>query len=281
MDVNVDKITTTLTELATTWGLRVVGVLVVLFIAWILAGWSRRALQGAFEKRKFDQTLTRFFSNMLRYAILVGAGLGCLGVFGIQTASFAAVIAAGGLAIGLAFQGSLSNFAAGVMLLVFRPFKVGDLINVAGTLGIVEELELFTTELKSLDNRRYIVPNSSIFGSTIENVTHYDTRRVDVPVGVEYRADIDKTREVLESVPAKVEGALSDPPPQIFLKELGASSVDWQVRVWCKTPDYWGVHQATVRAAKQALDAAGLGIPFPQVDVHFDAPVVAAIGKAS
>ncbi|MBW2263417.1 MAG: mechanosensitive ion channel family protein, partial [Deltaproteobacteria bacterium] len=192
-------------------------------------------------------------------------------------ASFAALIAAAGLAVGLAFQGTLSNFAAGVMLLVFRPFKVGDLVTTAGNLGIVQEIELFTTELSTLDNRKIVVPNGSIFGSVIENLTHNDTRRVDVPVGVEYSADVDETRKVLEAMIPSIPAVLEDPAPQVFLAELGASSVDWQVRVWCKTEDYWDVYQATIRAAKMALDEAKLGIPFPQMDVHLDGPSLALL----
>lgn len=274
--MNVDKILENLASFGTTWGLKVIGTLVAFFIAWIIAGKIKSRMIDSFNRRNFDKTLGAFFANMARYGILIGALLGCLGVFGIQTASFAALIAAAGLAVGLAFQGTLSNFAAGVMLLVFRPFKVGDLISVAGHFGIVSEIELFTTQLDTLDKRVVIVPNSKIFGDVIENITHHPIRRVDVPVGVEYSADIDQTREVLDKAARSVDGILEDPAHQIFLKELGASSVDWQVRVWCKTEAYWDVYQAVIRAAKMHLDEAGLGIPFPQVDVHFDSPEAAA-----
>jgi small conductance mechanosensitive channel len=280
--MDLDKILDQLTTIGTTWGLKIIGVLVALFIAWILAGWVRRRIERGLAAREFDATLAHFFANLARYAILVGALVGCLGVFGIQTASFAAVIAALGLAIGLALQGTLSNFASGVMLLIFRPFKVDDWVKIAGELGRVTEVELFTSELATPDNRRIIIPNSKIFGSVIENITHHPIRRVDVPVGVEYGADLDRTREVLEACIPNIEGVLEDPEPQVFLKELGASSVDYVLRVWVNTPDFWDVHQRTVRAAKQALDEAGLGIPFPQVDVHFDEPVeksLAAAGK--
>jgi small conductance mechanosensitive channel len=268
-----------LANLGATWGLRIVGVIVALILAFWISGWARRALVRSLERRNFDLTLTRFFGALLRYAILAGAIIGCLGVFGIQTASFAAAIAAIGLAIGLALQGTLSNFAAGVMLLVFRPFNVGDLINVAGQLGIVDALQLFTTDLNTLDNRKLVVPNSAVFGAVIENFTARPTRRVDVKVGVAYAADVDRTREVLETVPGQVEGVLADPPSQIFLEGLGASSVDWQVRVWCTTDQYWDVYQGVVRATKKALDDARLSIPFPQMDIHLDTPVVAALGK--
>ena len=204
-----------------------------------------------------------------------------MGVFGIETTSFAAVIGAAGLAIGLAFQGTLSNFAAGMMLLIFRPFKVGDVVTVDGHTGKVAELELFTTELTTPDNRRLIVPNNKIFGSTIENITHHPIRRVDVPVGVDYTAGIDQVREILEQVPPRIPGVLEDPSYQIFLKELGASSVDWVVRVWCKTEDFWDVHQATIRSTKMALDAEGIGIPFPQLDVHLDPEVTKGLGSTT
>ncbi len=263
-----EKVTQTLIEQGTTWGMRIAGVVAVLFVAWIIAGWARRKTASALEKRDFDPMLGRFFANVIRYAILAGAVLGCLGVFGIQTASFAAVIAAMGLAIGLAFQGTLSNFSAGIMLLVFRPFKVGDFVKVAGELGAVIEVELFTTELCTPDNRRLIVPNSEIFGKTIENITHHPTRRIDIPVGVTYEADLDKTREVLVAAAKETPGVLADPAPEAFLDSLGDSAVNWQVRVHCNTADYWDVRQATVRTAKQSLDAAGLSIPFPQMDVH-------------
>ena len=277
--MDISKLLDTLTELGTTWGVRILGVLVALLIAKMIASWAKRSIQRTLEKRNFDPTLTRFFANMARYGILIGAVIGCLGVFGIETASFAAVIAAGGLAVGLAFQGTLSNFAAGVMLIVFRPFKVGDVISVAGLVGAVDELELFTTELTTPDNRRLIVPNSAIFGATIENITHHSTRRVDVPVGTDYSADVDETRKVLEAMAKDIEGGLKDPAPQIFLSGLGGSSVDWQVRVWCNTADYWDVLQRTIRDTKAALDAANIGIPFPQTDIHFDADALAALAK--
>lgn len=268
--MNVDNLTEATTQLAITWGARVLGVLFALFIASIIAGAVRRSMMRGFERSNFDATLARFFSNLARYAILIAAGLGCLGVFGIETTSFAAVIAAGGLAIGLAFQGTLSNFASGVMLLVFRPFKVGDVINAAGVIGAVEEIELFTVELTTPDNRRIIVPNSVIFGGTIENITHHPERRVDVGVGTAYSADLDTTRKILEDAIAKVAGGLSEPEPQVFLSELGASSIDWKLRLWCKTEDYWDVRQTLMRDCKVTLDAAGIGIPFPQMDVHVD-----------
>jgi len=254
------------------YGPSVVGVLVFLIAAYIIAGIVGRLVRKALERSKVDTTLSAFFGNVAKWTILVLALIGCLGVFGVETTSFAALIGASALAIGLAFQGSLSNLAAGVMLLIFRPFTSGDVVKVAGELGKIEEIDLFVTKMDTPDNRRIILPNSSVFGSTIENITHHPTRRVDVAVGVEYPADLDRTREVLEAAAAAVPNTLSDPPAQIILLNLGDSSVDWQVRVWANTEDYWTVLDAATRQVKKSLDEAGLGIPFPQVDVHLDNP---------
>ena len=275
MDIDPNKLIDPLIE----YGPKVIGVVVALVLALVIAGWTERVVRAGLERRNFDATLTRFFAKLARYFILIAAALGCLGVFGIQTASFAAVLAAAGFAIGLAFQGTLGNFAAGVMLLVFRPFKVGDYVEVSGESGTCEHIDLFTCEFRTRDNRRLIIPNGAVFGNTITNYTGYDTRRVDIDVGAEYSADVDATRAALEKAVTKVEGRLADPPPQVFLKGLGDSSIDWQVRIWCKTSDYWDVWQATVRATKLALDEAGIGIPFPQQDVHFDEAVVKALAN--
>ncbi len=258
---------------------KVVGVLLALFVAWIVANWTERAVRAGLEKRDFDATLTRFFAKLARYLILIGAVLGCLGVFGIQTASFAAVLAAAGFAVGMAFQGTLGNFAAGIMLLAFRPFKVGDFVEVTGETGTCEHIDLFTCEFRTLDNKKLIIPNGAVFGSTITNYTGYDTRRVDIDVGADYSASLDETRAVLEKAAASIPGMIQDPAPQVVLKALGGSSIDWQVRVWCKTEDYWDVWQATTRACKVSLDEADIGIPFPQQDVHLDEAVVKALSN--
>ena len=267
---NLEQLSEALMQAAVQWGGRVVGVLVALFLAWIVGGWLRRILLKSLQRRDFDATLTRFFANVVRYAVIAGATIGCLGAFGIQTASFAALLGALGLAIGLAFQGTLSNFSSGAMLLIFRPFRVGDFIRAAGEFGTVVELELFTTELKTPDNRRLVVPNSKIFGDVIENFSHHETRRIEIPVGVAYAADIDETREVLVAALKQVPGVLEDPEPMAFLSDLGDSSVNWKLRVWTKSADYWDVHQAVVRTAKQTLDGAHISIPYPQMDVHLE-----------
>jgi len=256
------------------YGASAVGALVLLLVAWIIAGIVGRLVRRSLAKTKFDETLSRFFAKLAKWVVLATAVISCLGIFGVETTSFAAVIGAAGLAVGLAFQGTLSNFASGVMLLAFRPFKVGDVVTVAGQSGKVDEIGVFTTTLDTFDNRRFIIPNSSVFGSTIENITHHPVRRADVDVGVSYDAGIDQTREVLERVAVSVEGVLEDPAPAILLLELDTSSVNWSVRVWAKSEDFGTVKQAAIRAVKMALDKASIEMPFPQMAVHLDRPEV-------
>jgi len=257
-------------ELITSYAVKVIGVIVVLFVAWIIAGWVSAIIRKPMRKLKIDETLTRFIGKTAKWAILLFAVLGCLGLFGVDVTSFAVVVGAMGLAVGLAFQGTLSNLAAGVMLLIFRPFKVDDVVNVAGITGKIYEIGLFSTHMDTPDNRRMIVPNSQIFGATIENITHHAIRRVDVAVGADYGADLDKTREVLMAVAQKHHVASTGKDPQVYMTELGASSVDYAIRVWAATADYWGVREALMVDVKKALDNANIGIPFPQMDVHLD-----------
>ena len=277
--MDVDTILETLNREVAPWGAKILGALLAMFIAWLVAGAVGRAVRRAGEKRSLDATLTRFFASVARNVILVAAVVAVLGVFGIETSSFAAIIGAAGLAVGLAFQGTLSSFAAGVLLLVFRPFKIGDVITAGGETGKVMEIELFTTTLATPDNQKIIVPNSKIGGDTIRNAVAYDTRRVDIDVGCDYDASIDDCRAALTEALALIAHKLDDPEPQIFLKSLGASSVDWVVRVWCKTPDYWVVHEETVRAIHVKLGEKGIGIPYPQMDVHFDEGAVRAMSR--
>ena len=251
-----------------------------LLAAKMLSNWTGKLVRKALSKA--DNALQKFLSSLAKYTVLTVGVVTALGYLGVETAGFAAIVAASGLAIGLAFQGTLSNFAAGVMLLIFRPFKVGDYVEVSGEGGFIEEIELFTTEIKTPDNKRVIIPNSGVFGANITNFTHHPIRRIGIPVGTDYGADLQKTREVLERVPGRIDNVLTDPAPQIFLAGLGASSIDWQVRVWAKTPDYWDVYQRTVLETKKALDEAGIGIPFPQTDIHLDTDLVDALsGKTA
>ena len=254
----------------TGYAVKVIGVLLLIIVAWIISGLVGGKLTRVMTGRNMDVALAKFAGSVSKWVVLLVAGVAALGVFGVETTSFAAVLGAAGLAIGLAFQGSLGNVAAGVMLLIFRPFTVGDVVSTGGVVGKVDAIGLFAVTLDTPDNRRIIVPNSTVFGATIENITFHDVRRVDIAVGTDYTADLGTVRKVLEEAAASVQSKVADPEPQIFLKELGGSSIDWQVRVWGKTGDYWDVWQETTDKVKAALDAAEVGIPFPQMDVHVD-----------
>ena len=247
---------------------------IVLIIAvFIVAGWSRRITKKACTKANVEVTLSRFLGNVIRYLVLLAGGIMILGTLGFNITSLAAVLAAVGFAIGMAMSGMLGNIAAGVMLLFFRPFKVGDVVCAAGNTGKVFEIGLFTTSFDTPDNRRIIVPNNSIFGDTIENISHHATRRVAIDVGTDYGADIDKAREIMLAAAKSTSNVLTDPEPAVVLAGLGGSSIDWSVRVWVNSGDYFSVMDELTRNVKYALDQAGIGIPFPQMDVHIDGKV--------
>lgn len=242
--------------------------IVLIIIVMFVAKWARSFVTKIATKAKIEITLAKFFGSMAKYVIMLLGGIAILQTFGVDTTSFAAVVAALGFAVGMALSGTLGNFAAGIMLLIFRPYKVGDVVSVGGTTGKVMEVALFSTIFDTPDNRRIIVPNGEVFGATIENITHHDMRRVDVAVGTDYSADIDETRRVLEEAARSVAGRLADQDPVVYLGELGGSSIDWSVRVWSTTDDYWAVRERLTRDIKVALDNAKIGIPFPQQDVH-------------
>ena len=258
---------------------KVVGALCVLFGAWILAGWVSRLTYRSLKLAKFDETLSRFMTKFAWWGVLVLGVVACLECFDVKTTSFAAAIGAVGFAIGLAFQGALGNFAAGIMLLIFRPYKVGDVIVVGGQTGKVDEIDLFSTTLDTVDNRRILIPNASIFGNTIENTSFHRTRRVDITVGVGYAAEIDRTYDVLMRAACGVPGILSAPAPEIVLLELANSSVNWSVRVWSTSDDFGLVKQRTIRAIKLALDHASIEIPFPQMDVNLRPGTVIGVSQ--
>ena len=249
--------------------LDVAKVLVLLFGAWLLSRWVSGAIRRRAERAKrLDPTLTIFASNVARWAIMAFAFIAALGTFGIETTSFAALIAAVSLAVSLGFQGTLGHIASGVMLLVFRPFKVGDFVKIGGNSDTVREIDLFATSIDTPDNRRLVVPNGSVFGSTIENVSHNAKRRVDVVVGTAYDADLDRTREVLLAAATALPQRLPDADPVVVIDELAASSVNWSIRVWVATTDVLSGKDRLLADCKKALDAASIGIPFPQVEVH-------------
>lgn len=249
------------------YAFNVVCVILILILGYFIAKILSRVTTKACKRARIDETLSTFFGRTVFWLLLVIVMIACLGIFGIETTSLAAVVGAAGLAIGLAFQGTLSNLAAGVMIIVFRPFKLHDFISVGGQSGTVEVIDLFTTTLVTLDNRVIIVPNSAISSATIENVSGKPTRRVDVNVGVCYKADIEKAREaILRGY--KVEGTLEDPAPSAYLVELGPSALLFSARAWCNTADYWGVRERMTENVKKELDAAGIEIPYQQIVIH-------------
>ena len=219
-------------------------------------------------KKGVDQTLTGFLAGILNMAGMALIVISAIGALGIETAQFAAILGAAVFAIGFALQGSLGNFASGVMLIFFRPFKVGDFVEAGGTAGVIVEISVFSTILKTGDNKRVIVPNSGVTGGNIVNYSANDTRRIDLVFGIGYDDDMAKAKQVMTEVMAKDERILKDPAPVIGLAELADSSVNFVCRPWCKTADYWGVLFDLNENMKLAFDKAGINIPYPQQDVH-------------
>ncbi len=253
----------TLQFLATLAG-SVVGALAIVLGGFIIAGWARNRVIGLTRRyRRLDATLFSFLGNILRYIILAFTTLFVLNTFGIQTTSIVAVIGAAGLAIGLALQGTLSNVAAGVMIILFRPFKNGDFVEVAGEMGTVQEISLNFTELSSLGNVQVIIPNSQIWGNVITNYSAYDTRRAEWVFGVSYGADLKKTEQIIHDTIMADPRSKTDPAPFVQVNNLGDFSVDFLVRVWCASGDYFQYQADMKRAVKEALDAGGIEIPFP------------------
>ena len=255
-------------ELLALYGLKVVAAIAILIIGKWVAKILKKVVVKAMTKGKTDPTIIGFVANIAYVALMAFVIIAALGQLGIQTTSFIAILGAAGLAIGLALQGSLSNFAAGFLMIIFRPFKVGDFIEGAGVAGVVEEISIFTTTMKTGDNKTIIIPNSSLSGGNIINYSTKETRRVDLLVGVSYDADLKHVRNVLEELIAAEERVLKDPEHLIAVAELGADSVNFTVRLWVKSADYWGVMFAMNEAVKVRFDKEGIGIPYPQRDVH-------------
>ena len=257
-----------ITDLIENYALPFVWAVIIYIVGRIAAQVFSGVVAKMMSKAKVDETLVKFCRSLTYIAIMVFVIMAALEKIGVKTTSFAAIIAAAGLAIGLSLQGTLGNFAAGVMLMLFRPFKVGDYIEGGGTAGIVEEIHIFNTMLKSGDNKQIIVPNGQIIASTITNYSAKETRRIDLVIGVGYDDDLKKVRSVLENILAKEERVLDDPAPTIGLLELGDSSINFAVRPWVKTGDYWPTLFALQETIKLSFDEQGISIPFPQRDVH-------------
>jgi small conductance mechanosensitive channel len=255
-------------ELITVFGVKILAAVAVFIIGRWVAKLMRRIVDKVMGKRSVDPTIGKFVANLTYIALLTFFILAALGLLGIQTTSFIAVIGAAGLAIGLALQGSLANFAAGFLLIIFRPFKVGDYIEGGGTAGTVEAIQLFTTQLASPDNKTIIVPNSKMTGDNIVNYSTKGTRRVDMVFGIGYEDDIDKARNIITEILSQDERILKDPPTNIAVSELADSSVNFIARPWVNAADYWNVYFETTEKVKKQFDAQGISIPYPQRDVH-------------
>ena len=249
-------------------GIKVATALAIFFIGKFAVHLVVSAIARLMQKQEVDKTLETFICNLVRTALMIVVIIAAIGAVGIQTTSFIAIFGAAGLAVGLALQGSLSNFASGVLIVLFRPYRVGDWIEAAGISGGVEQVQILTTILKTGDNKQIIVPNSQIMSSIITNYSANPTRRVDMVIGVSYDDDIDKVRKTLEEIIAAEDRILSEPAPTVTVSALADSSVNFNVRPWVNTADYWGVMFDMTEAIKKRFDKEGISFPFPQQDVH-------------
>lgn len=257
-----------ITGMLTSWGIN----LVLALLIFIVGKWVAHRVQNVFEKllrnRGVDEVLVDFLGTIVSALIIIAAVIAAVDMLGIPATSFIAILGAAGLAIGLALKDSLSNFASGVMLVLFRPFAKGDFVDAGGILGTVDEIQLVSTILTTPDNKQIIVPNSLMYGSAITNYSAKDTRRVDMVIGVGYDDDLKVAASVLEKVCREHPKVLDEPETKIFINNLGDSAVDFVVRPWVKSEDYWGVLADVLETSKVELEAAGCNIPYPQTDVH-------------
>lgn len=264
MEMNLQHIWT----LATTYALKVAAALLIFFIGRWLAKRLADLVVRVLQRQNVEITLVNFLKNIIFYAVLTAVVIAALGQLGINTTSFLTVIGAAGLAIGLALKDSLGNFSAGVLLILFRPFKVGDFITTSGVSGTVQEISILNTEMSTPDNQKVIVPNSSIMGNVITNVTAHPTRRIDLVIGISYADDIAKAKDVLWKIIKENPRILKKPEADVAVAELAGSSVNLVVRPWVNTDDYWSVRFELTEKIKKGFDQAGISIPFAQQDVH-------------
>lgn len=267
-------------ELGIFWGMRVLSAFLILIAGWVIGSWAKRRVQNI---SKLDKTVSSFLGGFLKYAILAVSLVAVLGQFGVETASLLAVLGAAGLAIGLALQGTLSNIAAGAMLLILRPFGVGDYIEFGSTGGTVSALGLFGTELDTVDNKYVFAPNSSIWGTEITNYTRNKHRRQDITLGISYGSDINKAFKTIEAVLKKEDRLIqtAGKEPVIVVESMGDSSVNIKVRIWTKTPDFFNVQWDLLKNFKEALDKDGIDIPFPTRTLEIANPEALAKIKAA
>ena len=272
IDVNLEIISNLINssiQIVVSYAGQVLGATIILIIGFYLAGKLSKLIRkklGVFDK--IDPLIVPIIGNIIRYGIIIITLIAVLGQFGVQTTSIIAVLGAAGLAVGLALQGSLSNFASGVLIILLRPFKSGDYVEAGGKAGTVKKIEIFSTELRTPDNKVIIMPNSKIMSDSIINYSRESTRRIDLVIGVGYDADLRKAKEVLKSVLDQESRILKDPAYNVSVSELADSSVNFIVRPWVNSGDYWPTYWSLIENIKIALDDADITIPFPQMDVH-------------
>ena len=250
------------------FGMKALIAVVIFYIGRMIARLVTRGLRNIMQSQEVDKILESFVCNLAYWVLMIFVIIAAINQIGVQTTSLIAVMGAAGLAIGLALQGSLANFAAGVLIVMFRPYRVGDFVEAAGIAGVVLQVQILTTVLKTGDNKQIIVPNGQIMGSIITNYSANDTRRVDMTVGVSYEDDLDKVRSTIQELVNADERILKDPECLIAVSELADSSVNFAVRPWVNTADYWGVTFDLTEAIKKRFDKEGISFPFPQQDVH-------------
>lgn len=269
MEQDMTKYTDMIVDYGTQYGLNIVFAVLIFIIGMMIAGWVKRmVIKMCNKSSKIDDTLGAFFSSLARCVIIIFTILAVLDRFGVETASLIAILGAASLAIGLAIQGTLSNVAAGVMLLIFRPFKIGQFVDAAGHAGSVKNIGLFVTEMATGDNVQIIIPNSQVWGSSIKNFSSNENRRVDLLIGISYDDDIDKAIAEIGAICDADERVLKDPATSIFVGDLGASSVDIVVRAWTANGNYWPLKAALTKEIKQRFDEKEISFPYPQQDVH-------------
>lgn len=254
------------------WGLQVIGAIALLIVGRSAASLISRAVRRGLEGAGLDPQLVPFCANGVYYVVLALVVVAVLQLFGIQTTSLVAMIGAAGLTVGLALQGTLSSFAAGVMLLIFRPFKVGDYVEISGSAGTVSEIDLFTTTLNTSQNLQVLIPNASVYGKTITNYSVNETRRVDMSVGIAYADDIGLATRIIEEITTADPRVLGEPATAILVSDLADSSVNLTVRAWCRSSDYGALRSDLLRALKEKLEAGGCSIPFPQHEIRVVSP---------
>jgi small conductance mechanosensitive channel len=252
------------------WAIKIALALVIFYLGRAVANFVVGVVQKVLTNREMDEILVSFLSSILRWILLLFVVIAALSQLGIDTTSLVALMGAAGLAVGLSLQSSLSNFASGVMLIIFRPFTKGDFIEAGGATGVVDKISIFTTTMTTPDNKEIIVPNGSVLSNNITNFSARPTRRVDMVFGISYDDDIRQAKQILEEIISADDRVLADPAPVIVLGELADSSVNFLVRPWANAADYWGLLWDTTEAVKLRFDEAGISIPYPQMDVHVD-----------